>query len=156
MSNAKTLASVIGFLAAGFATVTVATHEGEERVGYVDIAGIATKCFGDTNDAVVGKRYTREECEASLERQLIAHAEPIMKCTPGLKGRPYATAASVSLAYNIGTKAFCNSTAARRFNAGDVAGGCSAILMWNKAGGRVVQGLVNRRLNEAALCRRDV
>jgi lysozyme len=60
---------------------------------------------------------TVEQCDARLEQQLIAHAKPVMQCVPGLKDRPNQLAASVSLAYNIGTAAFCRSTVARRFNA---------------------------------------
>ncbi len=41
---------------------------------------------------------------------------------------------------------------ARRLNAGDIRGACDALLAWNKAGGRVVQGLTNRRQDERRLC----
>jgi lysozyme len=74
---------------------------------------------------------------------------------PELKGKPNALAASVSLAYNIGTAGFCRSTAAKRFRAGDVRGGCNAFLVWNKAGGRVVAGLARRRSAERSICLRD-
>ena len=50
------------------------------------------------------------------------------------------TSAATRLSFNIGVVAFCRSTAARRFNAGDWRGGCDAFLAWNKArvGGRLV------------------
>jgi GH24 family phage-related lysozyme (muramidase) len=53
---------------------------------------------------------------------------------------------------NVGIAGAGKSTATRRLNAGDIAGGCQALTWWNKAGGRVVRGLVNRRAEEFALC----
>lgn len=61
-------------------------------------------------------------------------------------------AAYVSLAFNIGVSAFCESTVARKANAGDRSASCKAILMWVYAGGRKIQGLVNRRNAEYRLC----
>ena len=59
--------------------------------------------------------------------------------------------AFVSLAYNIGPGAFARSTALKRFNAGDKAGAANAMLAWNKAGGKVYEGLKRRRAAERAL-----
>ena len=60
--------------------------------------------------------------------------------------------AYASLAYNVGVSGTGKSTAVRRLNQGDIAGGCEALGWWNKAGGRVVRGLVNRRAEETELC----
>jgi lysozyme len=57
----------------------------------------------------------------------------------------------VSLAYNIGPGAFARSTALRRFNEGDIQGAADAMLMWNKAGGKVLRGLQRRRDAERRL-----
>lgn len=119
---------------------------------YADIVGVWTICDGDTKGVRPGMVETQAGCRDRLERQLIAHAAPVLKCVPGLKGRDNQLVASVSLAYNIGTSGFCRSTAARRFNAGEWRRGCDAFLMWNKAGGRVVRGLALRRERERALC----
>lgn len=59
--------------------------------------------------------------------------------------------AFVSLAYNIGLGAFRKSSALRHFNAGDHAKAADAILMWNKAGGKVLAGLTRRRVAERDL-----
>ena len=114
--------------------------------------GIPTVCWGDTKNVQMGKRQTDAQCDDRLERQLIAHARPVLACTPQLAGHPAQLAAAVSLAYNIGTGAYCGSTVARRFKAGDWRGGCEAMLAWNRAGGRVVAGLVRRRQAERAIC----
>ncbi|MNW08143.1 Lysozyme RrrD [compost metagenome] len=58
-----------------------------------------------------------------------------------------------SLAYNIGAKAFASSTLLRKFNAGDKAGAAAEFPRWNRAGGRVMNGLTNRRLDEQRVFR---
>lgn len=51
----------------------------------------------------------------------------------------------VSFAYNVGVSAFENSTLLGRLNAGDYIGATEELERWNRAGGRVLAGLVNRR-----------
>lgn len=151
----KTLAAVVGAAAAAILTPLVMQWEGEERTAYRDIVGVWTICYGDTQDVTPGTTETKEQCQARLERQLIAHAEPVMKCTPGLKDKPHALAAASSLAYNIGPTAYCKSTVDRRFDAGDIKGGCEAFTAWRFAGGKEVKGLLNRRNAEKAICLKD-
>ena len=59
--------------------------------------------------------------------------------------------ALVSLAYNIGSGAFKNSTLLKKLNAKDYAGAADQFLVWNKGGGKVLKGLVRRRDAERAL-----
>ena len=154
-SSAKKKAiAVIGAGALALAAPFIAKWEGKSNDPYRDLIGKLTVCYGDTRGVKPGQRQTDAQCTDRLYRQIADHAAPVVACVPQLggKGREPQLAASVSLAYNIGTGAFCKSTAARRFRAGDWRGGCDAFLLWNKAGGRVVQGLVNRRRDERALC----
>lgn len=148
----KTLIAVIGAAAAAILTPLVMTWEGRETTAYKDIVGVWTICDGDTKNVRPGQVATEAECDARLESQLIAHAEPVLACTPSLRDRPQQLAAAASLAYNVGVNAYCRSTVDRRFDAGDWRGGCDALLMWNKAGGREVRGLTNRRKAEREIC----
>ncbi len=144
-------------IVAGFALAfpLIEKWEGTHLVPYRDIVGVMTVCTGETR--VPMRRYTQEECRAMLERAIRGtYGSAALACVPALARRSHMLAASISLAYNIGTTAFCGSTAARRFNTGDWRGGCDAFLLWTRAGGRIVQGLVNRRREERALCIRDV
>ena len=59
--------------------------------------------------------------------------------------------ACVSLAYNIGLPAFKNSTVLRKVNSGDFKEAADAFLLWNKANGKVLAGLVRRRKAERLL-----
>ena len=149
------LIALIGAGAAAILVPTVQQWEGREHVPYQDIVKVWTVCDGDTSNVVPGQVQTDAQCDARLERQLIAHAKPVLACVPQLKDKPNALAASVSLAYNIGTTGFCRSTAAARFRAGNVRGGCDAFLAWRYAGGREIRGLLNRRKSERLICLRD-
>ena len=57
----------------------------------------------------------------------------------------------VSLAYNIGDNAFKNSTLLKLLNASDYHAASHQFDVWIKAGGKTVQGLVNRRAVEKTL-----
>ena len=59
--------------------------------------------------------------------------------------------AMVLLCYNIGKSGFARSSVVRNFNLGNIQKAADSFLLWNKAGGRVVQGLVNRRNKERSL-----
>lgn len=59
--------------------------------------------------------------------------------------------ALVSLVYNIGIGAFHASTLKRKLNAGDYDGVPAEFLRWDKAGGKPLLGLTNRRISEAGL-----
>lgn len=59
--------------------------------------------------------------------------------------------ALVSFAYNVGSRALSTSTLLKKFNNGDVQGAADEFLRWNKAGGKVLNGLTRRREAERAL-----
>ena len=143
---------VVGWLA--IATVAVAGFESLRLNSYPDIVGVPTICYGETKNVKLGQKATKEECDAKLAARLVEFNNGVNSCVTW-NLRDNERAAAVSLAYNIGVDAFCKSTVVRRFNAGDKAGACDAFLMWNKAGGKVVQGLVNRRQKEREMCLKD-
>ncbi|MEW5278120.1 lysozyme [Citrobacter freundii] len=53
--------------------------------------------------------------------------------------------ALVSFAYNVGSRALSTSTLLKKLNVGDIKGAADEFLRWNKAGGKVMPGLTNRR-----------
>ena len=59
--------------------------------------------------------------------------------------------ALVSLVYNIGSGNFASSTLLKKLNAKDYAGAADQFPRWNKAGGKVLNGLIRRRDAERAL-----
>lgn len=59
--------------------------------------------------------------------------------------------ALVSFTFNVGVGAFTSSTLLKVLNQSQYDGVPDQLRRWNKAGGKVVQGLVNRRENEVKL-----
>lgn len=59
--------------------------------------------------------------------------------------------ALVSFAYNVGSRAISTSTLLKKLNDGDIKGAADEFLRWNKAGGKVLNGLTRRREAERAL-----
>lgn len=119
---------------------------------YRDIAGIWTVCAGITGpDVVPGKTYTEAECEALEAREIIRHGQGVLACATGPMTQKRYEALAL-FAYNVGIDAACKSTAMKKLNAGDIQGGCDALLMWSKVKGNFVKGLHNRRLFEREWC----
>jgi lysozyme len=142
-------------IATAIAGPVVMQWEGKRNDPYQDVVGVWTVCFGETKQPM--RRYSDAQCKAMLTTRLRDdYAAPILKCVPGLAARPHVFAASTSLAYNIGVSAFCRSTVAKRFNAGQWRAGCDGFGAWVKAGGKVWPGLVNRRKDETRLCMKGV
>ena len=134
--------------------------EGVSLTPYVDVVGVKTWCWGETK-GTPKQRYTADECNAALvQRVYHDYYSPIVKCATRLKDAPISVQASmISGAYNFGTGAWCKSRAAIRIKGGDWRGACEAQTSFNKAGGKVWRGLVNRRemgdaqrIGEAELC----
>ena len=58
----------------------------------------------------------------------------------------------MSLAYDIGSRAFCSSTLARKLNEGDYPGACREILRWDRFREQRLRGLTTRREREYRQC----
>lgn len=148
------LAAIVGATAAAMLYTSIPQDEGNRSRAYYDMVGVLTICSGDTHGVIPGEVDTPAQCRARLDRQLIAHATPLMACVPQLAeaGHDFQRVAFVSFGYNVGAHAACNSSVARNFRAHNWRAGCNALMAWNKAGGRVVAGLTARRARERAIC----
>ena len=138
------------------ATITIAStvvmhFEGNEPIAYIDPVGIPTVCFGHTKTAKIGQKKTDAECQALLEKDLLASIKDVDRLV-SVSLPAERRAALVSFVYNVGGSQFARSTLLRKLNAGDVAGACKELDRWVYAGGRVLNGLVTRRAEERALC----
>lgn len=101
-----------------------------------------------------GMRISNSEASDILKDDLKKFEDAVSKL---LKRTPTQSQfdAMVSLTFNIGEGNFKNSTVLRKFNAGDIEGAAEAFMLFVKAGGKVMQGLVNRRSDERALFLKD-
>ncbi len=146
----KLFLTIAATAAVGIALPVIKHWEGRSLVPYTDIVGVETWCDGETRGTPKA-RYTPAECDKITEAAAAEFEAAIRPCLP--ETLPHKTrAAFVVTAYNIGSAAFCRSSMSRRALAGDLKGACDALMMWTKAGGREVRGLVNRRTAERKLC----
>lgn len=150
----RVAAAAAGIVLSSAALVNFVTGwEGNVLHTYYDIVGVATACSGitDPDVAVPGRKFTELECRALNTQEIEHYAALTMSCITGRVSQGEFESYA-SLTYNIGPTAFCASSAARLVNEGDRVGGCAQILRWNKAGGKVVRGLDNRRQAEFKGC----
>lgn len=143
----------IAALGLGACLTLVAGFEGLRTVAYKDPVGIPTICYGSTAGVKLGQSATRAQCEALLGKELLqAHAAMVACVKVPLS--PGERSAYTSFTYNVGARAFCGSTLAKKLNRGDRAGACAELSRWNKAKGIVLPGLTRRRAAERSLCER--
>lgn len=128
----------------------IKSFEGLRLEAYTDVVGIWTIGYGSTGEHVVpGMKITSAQAEELLRVDLSRFEACVEKAVPGLSDNRFA--ACVSLAFNIGCRAFEGSSVCRLARAGDHGAAQRSFALWNKAGGRVLAGLVRRRAAEAAL-----
>jgi len=134
----------------------IGNWEGSRNEVYVDIVGVPTVCEGHTGpDVKLGEVWSKERCDAILRKNVDRFGAAVLRCVQvPINQNQYD--AFVALAFNIGENAFCGSTLVKLANAGDLAAACDQILRWNRAGGREVRGLTNRRKAERELCLKPV
>lgn len=138
----------------------VGAWEGLRTKVYRDAVGVPTICYGETRGITMRTgRKTVEECKEMLGDGLVDFELGIRKCLKHPDRIPDKSyTAFISLAYNIGQRGFCRSSVARYLNQDppNVTRACQRIKVFNKAGGRVLRGLVRRRGEEYKLCMEGV
>lgn len=93
--------------------------------------------------------WTQQQCDERLVDDLKRYARDVARVigdTPTTQGQ---FDALVSFHYNTG--AIARATLTKKHNALDYTGAAAEFSRWNKAGGRVLKGLVRRRAAEAKL-----
>lgn len=144
--------------------VLVKPWEGRSLRAYLDRIAepdVWTICDGDTTNVKPGMAETPAGCDKRLATKIVRDYRPkLVACVPNWSKAPLGWRAMMdSLAWNIGIGAACGSTAARLGRAGRWLESCSAATAFNRAGGRMVVGLANRRgmgdvsrIGEGELC----
>lgn len=156
LKNSVIAAVPAGAIAIAAALITGPTgNDGLEGVRYdpyQDVVGVWTVCWGHTGkDIILGKTYTKAECQALLDKDLNAVARQI---NPYINVRiPETTRGALySFVYNVGAGSFSKSTLLRKLNAGDVESACKELQRWTYAGGQQWKGLITRREIERTVC----
>ena len=162
MSVRKTGITVASAAALAIAIPAVQKYEGYAPTVVPDrlAGGLPTGRLGVTESVKLGETHDKAYWSARLAKRLADDYDAgIGKCIKvdlpdGVR------AMAISTAYNAGIAAVCKSPMVAKWNAGDIEGGCKAIRGWricSRPDGPgtpciVVQGLVNRRNDEAAKC----
>jgi len=141
------LASGLGLVALTATYLTV-PWEGVENKAYWDSLGkVWTVCAGETKGVKKGDYYSDAKCLQMLQTRLENDFhKPLQKCIGTFDTAPISVQASMlDLSYNIGTGAACSSSAAKRMREKNWPAACNAMTLFNRAGGKVVEGLKKRR-----------
>ena len=134
-------------------------YEGFRSHAYVCPAGVNTIGFGTTR--INGKpvpenmKITLDEANVFLDADLYDFENGISSLVK-VELNQNQFDALVCFVYNIGLGAFKKSTLLRKLNSEDFDGASKEFLRWNKAGGKVLPGLVRRRESEMNLFLKEV
>ena len=124
--------------------------EGCELEAYKCPAGVWTSGYGHTKDVKEGDRINKDEANYLLEEEMIEYEGYIndMVNVPLDQNQFYDLRSWV---YNLGSINLMSSTMFTLLNEGKYDEFPQQIKRWNKAGGKVLDGLVKRREAEALL-----
>ena len=114
------------------------------------VAGVWDVGYGHVLRTEARPTWTREQADAALRMDLESAAVGVDDAVRVTLAQ-HEFDALVSLAYNVGNQAVATSTLMRRLNGDDFYGAADEFLRWNRAGGRIVAGLVKRRQAEQAM-----
>ena len=129
--------------------------EGCKLTAYQDSVGVWTIGYGwtqpvDGKPIRAGMTIKQETAERLLKTGLVSCESDVSRLVKvDLTQGQFD--ALVSFTYNLGARSLSTSTLLRKLNAGDYAGAADEFLRWNKAGGKVLNGLTRRREAERAL-----
>ena len=97
------------------------------------------------------RTLTMDEVDAILAQDLARFERGVARLCPAALGNQGQFDALVSFAFNVGLGNLQRSSIRMRYNRGDIEGAADAFLMWTKAAGKVLPGLVKRRNDERSM-----
>ena len=118
-------------------------YEGLRLSAYRDPAGILTIGYGHTRNVVLGQKITEEKAEAYLLEDLVIAQTKVSKLDSKYHWNQNEYDAITSFAFNVGSL-----TALTKFSTRTKEEIASSMLLYVNAGGKKMQGLVNRRKAE--------
>jgi lysozyme len=124
--------------------------EGFRATTYRDTGNTLTIGYGTIEGVKEGDTITKEEASTKLVQHVKGVEKKILEevKVPITQNQMDAL---VSFTYNLGKEAFATSTLLKKLNRGDKEGAAEEFDRWVYAGGKVEQGLVNRRKAEKEL-----
>lgn len=124
-----------------------ALFEGLRLEAYQDVVGVWTIGYGHTKGVKKGDKVTKQQAMVLL-REDVKEAEAAVKRLVKVKLTQGQYDALVDFVFNLGQGAFERSTLLRHLNVENYDAARKELIKWNRAGGKVVAGLTNRRVRE--------
>ncbi|MGP4772512.1 lysozyme [Acinetobacter sp. PFS20] len=112
--------------------------------------GIGTTVYPNGVEVKEGDTCTLEQAKSYFKQDL-AKFEKTVNDSVKVPLTQNQFDALVSLTYNIGSSAFKSSTLLKKLNKRDYQGAADQFTLWNKAKGKILDGLTRRRAAERAL-----
>lgn len=125
-------------------------YEGLELEAYKCAAGVLTIGYGWTHDVKEGDTITEERAEELLREGIVQYENAVHDLVD-VPLEQHQFDALVSWVYNLGKANLAASTLLKKVNAQEFDEVPDQIRRWNKAGGKVLEGLTKRRESEAKL-----
>lgn len=171
----RTRVAIASLTLAASTLVGIALHEDYVGRAMIPVPGdVPTKGFGTTRNpdgtpVKMGDTTTPTRALVDLLRDASRFEQAVKRCAP-VPMHPYEFQAYVSMTYNVGEGAFCNSSIPTKLKAGDYEAACKTILEFNKMRdctkpkvlnpktGKYecplveIRGLTNRRQSEYKTC----
>ena len=125
-------------------------HEGLLLAAYQDIGGVWTIGYGHTLGVRAGQVINGEEAESMLEQDLVA----VDKCLSNsirVSVTQNQWDALADFVFNLGCHAFVGSTLLKLLNDGNYEAASAEFPKWDHDNGKVVEGLLERRIEEQTL-----
>jgi lysozyme len=97
------------------------------------------------------RQLTMAEVDALLAQDLTRFERGVARLCPAVVGRQGAFDALVSFSFNVGLGNLQRSGLRMKTNRGEFEEAADEFMKWTKAGGRVLPGLVKRRIDEKVL-----
>ena len=124
--------------------------EGCQLIAYQDAVGVWTIGYGHTKNVSEGDVISSAQADALLVKELKEYENYVHKLVK-VPLHQYQFDALVSWTYNLGPTNLASSTMLKVLNEGKYDAVPDEIRRWNRAGGKVLEGLVIRRDYEAKL-----
>jgi lysozyme len=143
---------IFGLGISGVALIGLLVAEGYRDHAYIPVAGdVPTIGFGTTENVKMGDKITVTQ---ALNRAMVdvQKFEGAIKSCVKVPLHQYEYDAYTSLAYNIGSGAFCRSTLVKLLNQQKYEEACKQILRWDFFKGKPLRGLTVRREKEYQQC----
>lgn len=162
-SSNKGLLGLVGGIFVGISATLLAFTQGHEGIrysAYLDTGGVPTICYGHTQGVRLGMTASKVECDKLLIYDLQTAQQGVRKHLKVPVNRNQIDAYT-DFVFNVGEKAFAESTMLRKANAGDRSGSCAEFLRWVYVGkldcrlsSSRCSGIPKRRDAEYNLCLR--